>query len=135
LTSPFLIAERLAAERFHSFAGGSFSGAFSPALAGKDSFYQFDLKMGLDDARAALDQHGIEYRTLIPHAEGVRVAVFDPGTKHADNIGKVASLNEGHTAVNWTRGSGEFIGAETREDAHTAYQQVIQQYEGSHDRH
>jgi ppGpp synthetase/RelA/SpoT-type nucleotidyltranferase len=107
--------------------------AFSPSAEGKDRFYQFSLNMDAKAARKALDDAGIQFRTLIPNAGTTKVAVFDPGGELSDKIGAVSEKY--NAVIDQKRGTGEFIGADSREEAHNVYHQVIQQYESSHSRH
>jgi thioredoxin reductase len=100
---------------------------------GGDSVYRFHLDQDIRDARGTLDQAGIQFRTLIPAAKGVDVAVYDPGSALGDKIGALAEQHD--LTIEQQRGRGEFLGGDTREDGHNAYARVIQAWEGTHSRY
>ena len=100
---------------------------------GGDSVYRFHLDQDIRQARTSLDKSGIQFRTLIPAAKGVDVAVYDPGSELGD---KIEALGQKYgIQVERQRGRGEFLGGETREDGHAAYAKVIQSWEQLHSRY
>jgi hypothetical protein len=101
---------------------------FSSDPKGSDFLWSFTVKQGnLKEVGSTLDRLGIEYRTLEPTGKDVRVHVFDPGGNLAETV-KHAGEHYG-SEVELRRGHGEYIGADTREDARTAYNRIIQEYE------
>jgi hypothetical protein len=98
---------------------------------GPDTIYRMDLPGKLSDIRANLDKAGLQFRTLVPTATGAHVVLFDPGSSLADNVQKLGDHYEDLT-VKSARGTGKFIGGDTREEGHAAYGKVISAYEQSH---
>lgn len=93
---------------------------------GPDTVWTFKDGPNVNDVRKALDRVGIDFRTLVPGKQ-TEVHVFDQGSKMRAAIGKVAAQFGGD--VRFSRGNGEFIGGDTREEGKEKFQQIVGQYE------
>ena len=85
--------------------------------------------------RTQLDDAGLEFRTLLPQADGTRIQIFskDPDADLSALHKFTDVYNErGHDIdIQGIRGTGEFVGeADTREEAQGNYAKIIQDYEG-----
>lgn len=105
--------------------------AVIPFLAdegGADSVYRVNVPGAtLENVRASLDKHGIEYRTLVPTPDGTEAVFYDPGSANAGSV--QAFANSYGVDPEQIRGRGEFLGGDTREEGHAAYQTVIDNFE------
>lgn len=97
---------------------------------GPDSVYRFTVEDSMNSVRRALDEAGLEFRTLIPTGKNqVDVVVFDSGSQLQTNV---AGLNQtyGRITVEQYRGRGEFLGSfDTRADGARIYNSVIGEFE------
>lgn len=105
---------------------------FARDKAGKDTVWSFEDGPNITEVRNALEKSGIEFRTLVPGAK-TGVMVFDQGSALRNKITKVAS--QFGADVHFSKGTGAFIGGETREDGQKAYQEIISRYEAAHSIH
>ncbi|MGO9590653.1 MAG: hypothetical protein ACLP3K_11495 [Candidatus Acidiferrales bacterium] len=102
--------------------------AFSLAEDGSDSIYIFNTPASMVSVRATLDGFGLKYRTLEPQLDGgTRVYIFDQGSELRDRVDEVGAHYE--TRIRVYRGTGAFIGGDTREAGRHAYDQIISAYE------
>ena len=102
--------------------------AFSLAEDGSDSIYTFNTPASMVSVRATLDGFGLKYRTLEPQLDGgTRVYIFDQGRGLRDTLDQVGAHYE--TPIRVYRGTGAFIGGDTREAGRQAYDQIISAYE------
>jgi hypothetical protein len=99
---------------------------FGRDKAGSDTIWTFEDGPNVNEVRQALDRVGLDFRTVIP-GQKTEVHIFDQGSKLRDAVGKVAAQFGGD--VRFSRGTGEFIGGDTREEGKQKFQQVISQYE------
>lgn len=111
--------------------------AVIPFLAqegGADSLFMADLKgVSLQDARAKLDELGINFRTLVEQKGGVKVVVFDPGSTLTENMNNLSDAFNAEVTVR--KGTGEFLGSDTSRDAGIAeYDKIIKDYGSRLDR-
>lgn len=101
--------------------------AFEHGADGPDSLWVMTAKGSINDVRASLDKHGVDFRTLEPGSGSVTVTVFDQGSKLENNMQGVA--HDFQTELSRAQGTGKFIGGDTREEAASAYQPIIGAYE------
>jgi len=106
---------------------------FVPSLFGKDVVYFFSVSKSPAQVRAGLDKEGIKYRTIEPRGATTRVWVFDEGGKMGDLMEKVGEHYD--LEINFIRGTGEYLGGDTREEGHAAYKRVFEEYESTHEPH
>jgi len=101
---------------------------FMANSAGADSLYLVDIPdMKMADLIGKLDELGIDFRTLAEQKDGVKLAVFDPGSQLATNIANLEKTF--NTEAVMRKGTGEFLGGETREEGLKIYEDVIKNYE------
>jgi hypothetical protein len=103
---------------------------FADDKAGKDSLYHFRLHGDMGEVRHQLDTAGLQSRTIIPTSEGANIWVFDQGTQMRGTMEKLGHQYDIH--IDQHKGTGEFLGGDTRLQGHQAYQAVIQNYEKLH---
>ena len=101
--------------------------AFARDVKGKDTVWSFEDGPNMGAIRRALDKAGIEFRTIVPGMK-TGVHVYDPGSVMRNQIARVAG--KFGATVRFSRGTGEFIGGETREEGNQAYEGIIRRYEG-----
>jgi len=101
--------------------------SFTRNDTGKDTVWELQASGELQDIRKTLDGLGIQYRTLVPGQNGTRVYLFDQNTELGDKVVQAASKLG--SDLEFTRGTGEFIGGDTREEGRRAYEKVIGNYE------
>jgi hypothetical protein len=89
---------------------------------GPDSLYAFDVPGG-EDGRKLLDSAGLDRRTLIPHNNGFRVVIHDQGDQYRDKVQNLA--DQLNATVTESRGSGDYIGADTSSAAREQYRSII----------
>jgi hypothetical protein len=106
--------------------------AFVRDPKGPDTVYRMDLPGKLSEIRTNLDAAGLQYRTLIPTDAGAHVVLYDQGSALRANVEKLGEHYENLSVASAT-GIGSFIGGDTREEGHAAYQRVISGYEQGHD--
>lgn len=94
---------------------------------GKDTVWEMTTQGDLQTVRQSLDKLGIQFRTLVPGDTGTKIYVFDSGTELGEKVVQAAS--QLGSDLEYTRGSGEFIGGDTREDGRRAYEKIIGNYE------
>jgi hypothetical protein len=100
---------------------------------GPDAVYELDVpERNVRSLRTVLDVHGIPFRTLLPGAHGHRVVLYDQGRRWRANVDRLAHFYR--ISVIERRGVGEFLGGETRDEAHGRYRDVIRRYEASSER-
>jgi hypothetical protein len=104
---------------------------FIPAKDGTATLWSFDTNKDAATVRADLDKFGVQYRTLVPHANGTQVYVFDPSNELHGKMEQVGA-HYGQI-VNHRTGNGEFLGGDTREEGHAKYHEVIVNYERFHE--
>jgi len=92
---------------------------FADDKAGKDSLYHFKLHGNMNEVRHQLDTAGIQYRTIIPTSEGANIWVFDQGTQMRGTMEKLGNQYDIH--IDQHKGTGEFLGGDTRPQGHQAY--------------
>ncbi|MDE2101641.1 MAG: hypothetical protein KGL39_30625 [Patescibacteria group bacterium] len=99
---------------------------------GTDAMHMATIPASPADVRGELDNAGVTFRTLVPmrHGQATRLMVYDGGNELASKVAKVGEHYGVH--VSTVKGSGTFIGGNTREEANAAYQKVISDYEGHH---
>ncbi|HZT82029.1 MAG TPA: hypothetical protein VFA26_17515, partial [Gemmataceae bacterium] len=120
---PAAAALRRAAVRFGLLANQREVLAFAPG-DGPDVVWQVEAPEPDPAAlRQALDRCGIPCRTLVPTAAGWRVVVCDRGRRLGENLGRLGRAYG--TAVRATPGTGDWIGAETREQARHLFRQLL----------
>ncbi len=101
---------------------------FTAGAGGADRVYHLDVPQA--DARRLrkkLDEHGIKFRTLVPLGRGHRVVVFDSGRQSRDPLDRLAAAYG--IRLTETRGSGAFLGDDTRPAARRAFRRAIDEYE------
>jgi hypothetical protein len=100
--------------------------SFIGDLKGKDAVWSFQATGDMNQIRAKLDEHQIQFRTLVPNEQGAVVHVFDQGMNLGENVLKAANAFGSHISV--VRGSGTFLGGDTREEGRRIYSEVIGAY-------
>lgn len=78
----------------------------------------------MEDLRKALDDVGLQYRTIISENQ---VVIFDSGSSLAENINNLKQKCE-TTIIESKKGKGEFLGGETKIEGRRAFQGVIRNY-------
>lgn len=99
---------------------------FTREKGGPDKLYVVSVpEKDLAKVREELAKNGIEFRTLVPGNEATDVVVYDKGGAlregvrgFARNYGKSARVKE-------YEGRGDFIGADTRDEARAVYERII----------
>lgn len=106
--------------------------AFRERPGGRAGLYVFDLPS--KDVRltsAALAEHGVQYHTLVPQKDGIRVYVFSPDGGGDDDVRKAATAL-GTAVVYGAAGDGEFIGSDSsRPRGRAHYREVIDGWLGA----
>lgn len=101
---------------------------FIPDSKGKDSVWTFEVPEDLDKTRETLNKFGVQFRTLEKKSSGTHVYIFDPGSSLR---GKMEELGEHYDkSIGRIKGTGEFVGGDTREEGRQAYSKIFEQYEG-----
>lgn len=105
---------------------------FSKNSRGRDALWTIRVYGNdMGTARKTLDEDQIPFRTFEPHGNELLIHVFDPGTALKSNI-QNAAIHLGATKIQIARGTGEFLGGDTRGEGHEAYNRVITRYEQRH---
>ena len=100
---------------------------------GHHSLFEFHVQ-GKSEAviRQALSAHGINNRTIEPKPDGsFDVVIFDDTGKPRDHVADAAKAL-GVKDVHFSNAEGEFVGGNTREEGHIAYERVMNQAEAKH---
>lgn len=105
---------------------------FASDPKGQDSVYQVTIHQpDTAKVRADLSRFGIQYRTIIPGRDSNTVLVYDQGGGLRSNIEAFAEDQD--ASVRETRGTGELIGASSRNpsrtEARAKYREIIREYE------
>jgi hypothetical protein len=105
---------------------------FHPQVDGKATIYRLRFGKRLQPSEVAriLDQTGIAFRTLVPGKQRTTVYVVDLKREFAKRVR--AAAKQLRAQLFSERGKAEFIGADTRSEARTAYETEISNYEKSH---
>jgi hypothetical protein len=101
---------------------------FFKTKTGQDSLYIVDLKGSVDNIRKDLDKLGLQYRTIIPKADGVQIVIFDQGTTLGKEINQLSK--DYGTIARQQKGTGSFLGGETRAAGLKEYRRVTSEYQG-----
>ncbi len=104
---------------------------FSVSATGKDALWTIRVAgKDLNAIRAAMDQTGLNFRTLEPAGSETLVHVFDQGSVLKNKI-QTAEANLG-AKVTIAKGTGKYLGGgNSREESAETYRQVIKNYEGN----
>jgi hypothetical protein len=104
--------------------------AFQVADGGSDALHTLTVpSTDLNKIDQVFTDAGVENKTLLPHADGTRIVVYDPGNTLGDNVAKAAQkygVQDFHTF----EGRGEFVGeADTREQARANFNKIVSDYQ------
>ncbi len=96
--------------------------------SGKDMVYTIDIIGKTEQVLAKdLDSFGLDYRTYVGDDNKIKVVIYDEGSQLINKVNDFA--NKYDTDFKYEKGTGKFIGAETREEARTIYDNIISEYE------
>lgn len=104
--------------------------SFTRGHDGPDSIWNLTIPGTVDSVRQSLDAHGIDFRTLTIMPDKVGVTIFDQGTTLTDNVLGVA--HDHQIDVERQRGSGKFLGGDTREAGRQVFAGIVDAYEKKH---
>jgi hypothetical protein len=126
--TPDFAGLRYAAAWFGSLADQKSVLFFRADDQGGDGVYQLEVpRAHTPQLRKVLDEHGVRFRTLVPLGKGQRVVVFDEGRQLRANIARLAAFYG--VRLSETRGTGAFLGGESRAAAQRTFRQVIGDYQ------
>ncbi len=96
--------------------------------AGADSLYIADIPgVTANDLKVSLDEMGIKFKTLTNTKNGAKMIIYDEGTQMTEVINKLSEKYA--TNIEQHPGTGQFLGAETREGGLKVYDQIISGWE------
>ena len=98
---------------------------FIEDINGKDGLHIIEHKLDNDAIKKILDDNGLEFRTL----DKGKLIIYDEGIKLVDSLNKVNQQINGKLTT--VRGTGEFIGGETRAAGLQSYKRIISEHEAS----
>jgi hypothetical protein len=80
-------------------------------------------KYSLKDVRKVLDDHGVEFRTLIPTAQGTKVMALAFDTANVDSV--IRAPDNFGVEVKYAKGKGEII--ESSDGTRGVYEAIVNQ--------